>query len=112
MATKKAGSFEPALVLCTPLILRLAGALALAADVVALEVLQRAVLRDGLVDVRGRGVLDALAGHLAGEDERERVATLSSLRLTLGRDRSRTLRLSLRGLSVLSIGIGIHVVVI
>ena len=76
MATKKAGPFEPALVLCTQLTSGLLRALTLAADVVALEVLQRAVLRDGLVDVRGRGVLNALAGHLAGEDERERVAAL------------------------------------
>ena len=89
--------------------LRLLSALALAAHVVALEVLQRAVLRDRLVNVRRRGVLDGLAGHLAGEDERERVATLSGLSLTLGCDRSRALGLSFRGLSVLSSIIGIHV---
>lgn len=51
-------------------------ALALAADVASLELLERAVLGDDLLDVRRRGVLDALAGDRAGEDQRQGVAPL------------------------------------
>ncbi len=69
--------------------------LTVAANVVLLEVLQRAVLSDGLLDVRGRGVLHALAGHLAGENQRKRIATLGSLLLALGSNGSSTLSLSL-----------------
>ncbi len=90
----------------------LLGTLALAADVVLLESLQGSGLRDALIDVSGRGVLDSLAGYLTSEDERKRVAPLGSLLLPLGSDGSSTLSLSLRSLSVLSVGIsiGIHVI--
>jgi hypothetical protein len=87
--------------------------LALTAYVVLLESLQGPSLRDALIDVRSAGILNGLAGHLAGKHERKSVATLWSLLLTLGSNGSSTLSLSLRGLSVLgidSIGIGIHVI--
>jgi len=85
--------------------LGLVGTLTITANVVALKSLQRSSLSDALVDVGRRGVLHALTGHLAGEDERERVTTLRSLLLTLGSNGSSTLSLSLGGLGILDIGI-------
>lgn len=75
-------------------------ALTLARGVIGLELLERAVLGDNLLNVRRGGVLDALAGHLAGEDKRKGIAAISDTGSTVLLNGSSALGCS--GISIVS----------
>jgi len=64
---------------------------ACARDKVRLESLKGTVLRDDLLDVRRRGVLDLLAGDLAGQNQRQGISPRGDALGALGSDSGGTL---------------------